>query len=186
MEEEKNIYKGIVKEEEKIYPAYINLKNSKYIEIDNLYYAGLICIDYYREQTDLILKTLIETNINMNISIFYEKQDSYKTIKDLTYHIGNVGVELKESNENRQDIDIAAFTYNDAKYIRKEMQINNEDLYFLYIYIVIYDTELKKLEYYLNKIEGITQSKGIQTRRANFREEEIFLSTITIYGKIKK
>ena len=49
MEEEKNIYKGIVKEEEKIYPAYINLKNSKYIEIDNLYYAGLICIDYYRE-----------------------------------------------------------------------------------------------------------------------------------------
>lgn len=178
MEEEKNIYKGIVKEEEKIYPAYINLKNSKYIEIDNLYYAGLICIDYYREQTDLILKTLIETNINMNISIFYEKQDSYKTIKDLTYHIGNVGVELKESDENRQDIDIAAFTYNDAKYIRKEMQINNEDLYFLYIYIVIYDTELKKLEYYLNKIEGITQSKGIQTKRANFREEEIFLSTL--------
>ena len=178
MEEEKNIYKGIVKEEEKIYPAYINLKNSKYIEIDNLYYAGLICIDYYREQTDLILKTLIETNINMNISIFYEKQDSYKTIKDLTYHIGNVGVELKESNENRQDIDIAAFTYNDAKYIRKEMQINNEDLYFLYIYIVIYDTELKKLEYYLSKIEGITQSKGIQTKRANFREEEIFLSTL--------
>ena len=178
MEEEKNIYKGIVKEEEKIYPAYINLKNSKYIEIDNLYYAGLICIDYYREQTDLILKTLIETNINMNISIFYEKQDSYKAIKDLTYHIGNVGVELKESNENRQDIDIAAFTYNDAKYIRKEMQINNEDLYFLYIYIVIYDTELKKLEYYLNKIEGITQSKGIQTKRANFREEEIFLSTL--------
>ena len=50
----------------------------------------------------------------MNISIFYEKQDSYKTIKDLTYHIGNVGVELKESNENRQDIDIAAYTYNDA------------------------------------------------------------------------
>ena len=134
MKEEKNIYNGITKIEEEIYPAYINLKNSKYIEIDNLYYAGLICVDYYREQTDLILKTLIETNINMNISIFYEKQDSYKTIKDLTYHIGNVGVELKESNENRQDIDIAAFTYNDAKYIRKEMQLNNEDLYFLYVY----------------------------------------------------
>ena len=164
--------------EEEIYPAYINLKNSKYIEIDNLYYAGLICVDYYREQTDLILKTLIETNINMNISIFYEKQDSYKTIKELTYHIGNVGVELKESNANRQDIDIAAFTYNDAKYIRKEMQLSNEDLYFLYLYIIIYDKEQKKLEYYLNKIEGIAQSKGIQTRRANFREEEVFLATL--------
>ena len=83
MKEEKNIYKGLTKIEEEIYPAYVNLKNSKYIEIDNLYYAGLICVDYYREQTDLILKTLIETNINMNISIFYEKQDSYKTIQEI-------------------------------------------------------------------------------------------------------
>ena len=59
--------------------------------------------------------------------MFYERKDPYKTVKELTYHIGNVGVELKESNQNRQDIDIAAFTYNDAKYIRKEIQINNED-----------------------------------------------------------
>lgn len=180
MEEEKNIYKGIVKEEEKIYPAYINLKNSKYIEIDNLYYAGLICIDYYREQTDLILKTLIETNINMNISIFYEKQDSYKTIKDLTYHIGNVGVDLKGKNQNRQDIDIAAFTYNDAKYIRKEMQVNNEDLYFLYIYVNTFSTDEKELEYLLNKIEGILQSKGMQTIRAYFRQEQGFKSILPL------
>ena len=114
----------------------------------------------------------------MNISIFYEKQDAYKTLKDLTYHIGNIGVELKEINQNRQDIDIAAFTYNDAKYIRKEIQVNNEDIYFLYIYISIYSEDIKELEYFLNKIEGITQSKGMQTRRANFRQEELFLSCL--------
>ncbi len=114
----------------------------------------------------------------MNISIFYEKQDPYKTIKDLTYHIGNVGVELKENNSNRQDIDIAAFTYNDAKYIRKEIQVNNEDIYFLYIYVNIYSEDIKELEYFLNKIEGITQSKGMQTRRANFRQEDLFISTL--------
>ena len=116
----------------------------------------------------------------MNISMFYEKQDSYKTIKDLTYHIGNVGVELKDGNQNREDIDIAAFTYNDAKYIRKEIQVNNEDIYFLYIYINVYAENIKDLEYYLNKIEGITQSKGMQTRRANFRQEELFLSCLPI------
>ena len=88
----------------------------------------------------------------MNISIFYEKQDSYKTIKDLTYHIGNVGTELKGKNQNRQDIDIAAFTYNDAKYIRKEIQVNNEDLYFLYIYINVYSENKKELEFNLIKI----------------------------------
>ena len=161
-------------------PSYINLQNPKYIEIDNLFYSGLIVTNYYREQTDIILKTLIETNINMNITIFYERQDPYKTIKDLTYHIGSVGVELKESNQNRQDIDIAAFTYNDAKYIRKEIQVNNEDIYFLYIYIETYSESLKEMEYFLNKIEGITQSKGMQTRRANFREEELFISSLPL------
>ena len=171
---------GTIKINDELAPAYINLKNSKYIEIDNLFYAGLMVVNYYREQNDLLLKSLIEANINMNISIFYEKQDQYKTIKDLTYHIGNVGVDIKENNTNREDIDIAIYTYNDAKYIRKEMQVNNEDLYFLYIYINIFADNTKDLEYYLNKIEGIIQSKGMLTRRANFREEQLFLSCTPI------
>ena len=116
----------------------------------------------------------------MNFSIFYEKQDQYKTIKDLTYHIGNVGLDLKEKNQNRQDIDIAVFTYNDAKYIRKEMQVNNEDLYFLYIYISIYAEDIKELEYYIDKVEGILQSKGMQSIRSNFRQEQVFNSCIPI------
>ena len=175
-----NFFSGIFSKKDLISPAYVNMQNPKYFEVDNLYYSSLIVVNYYREQTDLLLKNLIETNINMNISIFYEKQDSYKTIKDLTYHIGNVGVELKESNENRQDIDIASYTYNDAKYIRKEIQVNNEELYFLYIYINIYAEDIKELEYNLNKIEGISQSKGMQSRRANFRQEECFLAGLPI------
>ena len=177
---DENFYLGSVDSKDKISPAYINLQNPKYIEIDNIFYAGLIVTNYYREQSDILLKTLIETNINMNISIFYEKQDSYKAIKDLTYHIGNVGVELKESNQNKQDIDIAAFTYNDAKYIRKEIQVNNEDLYFLYIYINVYSEDTKELEYFLNKVEGIAQSKGMQTRRANFRQEELLTACLPL------
>lgn len=145
-----------------------------------MFYGGLIITNYYREQNDIILKSLIETNINMNISIFYEKQDTYKTIKDLTYHIGNVGVDIKENNSNRQDIDIAAYTYNDAKYIRRELQVNNEDLYYLYIYINIYSENKTDLDYYLNKIEGIIESKGLQTRRANFRQEQVMVSCLPI------
>lgn len=156
------------------------MQNPKFIEIDNLYYAGIIIVDYYREQTDIILKNIIESNINVNISIFYERQDSYRVIKELTYHIGNVGFEVKSGNENRQDIDIATSIYGDAKYIRKEMQVNNEEIYFLYTYLLVYAEDIKELEYLLNKIEGISQSKGLQTRRANFRQEEIFKSCLPI------
>ncbi len=143
---------------DKISPAYINLSNPKFIEIDNMYYSGVIIVNYYREYNELILKKILDSNLNMNISIFYEKQDPYKAIRNLTYHIANVGVDLKESNQNRQDIDIAAFTYNDAKYIRREIQVNNEDIYFLYIYLNVFSEDISKQEYLINKIEGILQS----------------------------
>ena len=175
-----NLLEGSFNEKDFLAPSYINNLNPKYFEIDNIFYSSLLIINYDREQTDLILKSIIDTNIDINISIFYEKQDTYKTIKDLTYHIGNVGAELKDSNQNRQDIDIAAFTYNDAKYIRKEMQINNEELYFLYIYINTFSDNLKDLEYLLNKIEGILQSKGMQTRRAFFRQEQAYSACLPL------
>ena len=169
--------KGVYSDKDKLAPSYINLNNPKYIEIDGIYYSTLIITDYGRENYELLLKNIIETNININISIFYEKQDKYKTIKELTYHIGNVGTDLKMLGENRQDVDIAAFTYNDAKYIRKELQVNNQDLYFLYIYINIFSKDKKELEYLLNKIEGVLQSKNLQTKRAYFRQEDGLLSS---------
>ena len=158
-------------------PSYINLNNPKFIEMDNIYYSTLIVTNYGREYYDLLLKNIIDTNINVNISIFYERQDNYKTIRELTYHIGNVGSDLKTYGENRQDIDIAAFAYNDAKYIRKEIQVNNQDLYFLYIYINVFSKDKKELEYVLNKIEGILESKNIQTKRAYFRQENGIISS---------
>ena len=166
-------------------PGYINNKNPKYLEIDGLYYSGLFVVDYFREYSDIIFKNLINTNINMNISIFYEKQESYKTIKDLTYYIGNVGVDLKDGKNNREDIDIAAFSYNDAKYIRKEMQVNNDELYFLYSYIDIISNDERELLRNINKVEGILQANGIITKKANFREEQAFLSTIPLMNNHK-
>ena len=167
---------GIFTKKDEIAPAYINTKNPKSIEIDGTYYSGIIIVNYNRENTELILKKIIDTNINMNISCFYEKQDAYKTIRNLIYHIANVGVDLKDGKTNSMDVDIAAFTYNDAKYIRKEIQVNNEDIYFLYIYLDIFSKDEKELEYLLNKIEGIIESTGMQTRRANFRQEQILIT----------
>ena len=161
------------------------MTNPKYLEIDGYYYAGLICVDYYREYKELILKNIISNNLNMNISIFYEKKEKYKTIRDLTYHIGNVGVDLEKTKENVQDIDIEKYTYDDAKYIRKEMQINGEDLYLLCIYINVFAENIKELEYLLNTVEGLLESNGIQTRRGNFRQEQLFFSCLPFFQNNK-
>ena len=145
-----------------------------------MFYSGLLVVNYIREQDDLILKSIIDSNVNLYLSMYYEKQDTYKVIKDLTYNIGNVKVDLEKIGENRQDAEIAAFTYNDAKYIRKEMQINNEELYFLYMYLTIFSKEKSELEYNLTKIEGLLRSRGMQTKRAYFRQEQTYLSCLPL------
>ncbi len=175
-----NFYLGMLNTKDKMAPSYINNKNPKYLEIDGIFYSGILVIDYYREYSDIIFKNLMHTNINMYISVFYEKQDTYKTIKSLTYFIGNVGVDLKSGNTNREDIDIAAYTYNDAKYIRKEMQVNNEELYYLYTYVTIIAESENEIERNINKIEGILQSSGMATRKANFRQEQTFFSCLPL------
>ena len=186
--EKKNIKikEGFFQDKDFFSPTYINLNNPKFLEIDNYFYSGIIITNYFRENNDLILKSLLDTNINMNISIFYEKCDTSKVIKELTYNIGNVGAELKQFNDNRQDIDIAAFTYNDAKYIRKEIQINNEEMYFLYIYLNLFSEDKKELKYNIEKIEGILQSRGLQTRRSTFREEQLFISCLPLQENKKE
>ena len=57
------------------------------------------------------------------------------------------------------------------------MQVNGEEIYYMYIYLTVFSKDKKELEYLLNKVEGITQSRGIQTRRAYFREEAGFITT---------
>ena len=87
---------------------------------------------------------------------------------------------MKYGNTNIEDIYIAAYTYNDAKYIRKEMQVNNEEMYFLYTYINIISESEKEAGRNLNKIEGILQASGMMTRKANFREEQIYFSCLPL------
>lgn len=171
-----NYIGGIFNKKDYLSPSYIDLSNPKYIQIDGLYYSCLLIVDYLREQNDLIFKNLIETNENIYISMYYEKQDTYKVIKDLTYNIGNVKVDLENISENREDSEIAAFTYNDAKYIRREMQINNEELFFIYTYVTVYSESPKKLEEKIGKIEGIIKSQGLVTKKAYFRQEQTFKS----------
>ena len=161
-------------------PSYIDLSNPKYIEIEDKYCSSILVVDYYREQNDLIFKSLIDANININMSIFYEITDSNKIIKDLTYNIGNVSVDLENSNKNRQDIDIVEFTYDDAKYIRKQLQLENENFYYLYTYITVYSDNLKELKNNIEKIEGILQSKVIKTKKAYFRQEQAYISTLPL------
>lgn len=170
--------KGSWTKKDSIAPSYVSIVNPKYIEIDGMFYSGLIIADYNKENTDIIFKNIINENINIRMSVFYEKKDTYKAIKELTYNIGNMAGETKETEE----VDLVAYTKDDARYIRREMQINNEELYNLYTYVVVYSEDLNKLFFNLNRIQGVLESNGLISKLANFREDEVFKSTLPIHS----
>ena len=127
-----------------------------------------------------MLKKLINLNLDINISIFYEKQEKNKKIRELTYNIVNLGTEIKRKNKNKINQDLIISTYEDAKYIKKEMQINNEELYYLYIYLIITVENKEEIKKITNKIHGICEEIGINIKLALCRQEQIFFSCLPI------
>ena len=127
-------------------PLYINLTNPQYIEIDGMFFSSLLIINYNRIFQELIFKNILEINENILISIYIEKNNQYKIIKEIARNIGNTTVDLEKINNSRIDIDIAKSSLEDAQYIRKEMQLNNQQLLYFYTYITTYSKNKEELK----------------------------------------
>ena len=167
-----------IKTKDKICSSYINFENPKHVDIDGLYFGSLIVINYSREMEPIFLDKIASLDLDIQLSIFYEKKNSYEIIKELTYNIGNTGATMKTSSCNQQDVDVMGSKYQDAKYIRKQLQLGEENLYYLNIYIGCFSNDVESLETSLQRIESVAISSGLNTIRANFREEQALKSII--------
>ena len=161
-------------------PLYINLTNPKYIEIDGMFFSSLLIINYNRIFQELIFKNILEINENILISIYIEKNNQYKIIKEIARNIGNTTVDLEKINNSRIDIDIAKSSLEDAKYIRKEMQLNNQQLLYFYTYITTYSKNKEELKNQINKIEEILQNSGLKSKKSYFRQEQTILANLPL------
>ncbi len=165
--------------------SYINFENPKFAEIDGFYYASLLVVNYAREMEKVFLDKLMSLDVDIELSIQYEKLDSYSIIKELTYNIGNTGATIKTSSENRQDIDFIDSKYSDAKNIRKALQVGDEKLFYLSICVGSFAKDQKELEKNLERIESVCASIGLSTIRANYRQEDSLKFTLPFVNSIK-
>ena len=64
---------GQISKLDEIFPTCIDFRNPKHIEIDGKYIASLIIVDYSREMEECFLNRIISLDIDLQISMFYEK-----------------------------------------------------------------------------------------------------------------
>ena len=67
----------ISKEVLSAYPNEIDSRNPKFIKFDNKYVSSLIVIGYNKEMEETFLDRILSQDINLQLSIFYEKQNHY-------------------------------------------------------------------------------------------------------------
>ncbi len=168
-----------------ILPDVLDFSNPSYLLMDNMYYSGIIVTNYAAKQNIGWILPLFNVDFDVNVSMFYEKLNSTKVIRELTYYIGDIGGAIKTVSGNQQNIDVIKKSYEDAKYIRHQMQIEKEGLYNLCIYLWVFASNLEELKFNLSKLEGICYSIGLTTRKALFRQEQIFKAMLPICDNSK-
>ncbi|MEG1344437.1 MAG: DUF87 domain-containing protein [Clostridia bacterium] len=161
-----------------ILPSYIDNTNFKYIEIDGKYIVGLKAVDYPKKSSFLEIINGIPKDIVYDMSIYLQKQDSANVLKELTYYISSSGTEIKTAKENQIDIDVLSKTKEDAKNLRKDIQINNEEVYHINIYFTFYSNNKKQLLSNLKTFQSRLFSKQIASSITNFRHLDSYLLSI--------
>ena len=175
------IFKNITKQkhndiQNKLAISNFDNKNPLYTRIEDLYFSGLIIVDYPRIITNEFMEKLIYLDVNFDITMYYEKLNTYDVIKKLTYNIGNINTDIIMNSKSKQDYDILDVTYDDAKNIRKELQINNESIYNFYMYLSFYSNSEKELKQKILKIQSLLYSYGLISKLTYFKNLYLYKS----------
>ncbi|MDD2376574.1 MAG: DUF87 domain-containing protein [Clostridia bacterium] len=162
------------------YPGFIDNTNFKYINIDGKYIATICIINYPKRMKFLELMNSLPKDIHFDMSIFIQKLDTIKVLKELTYNISNSKSERNTINNNQIDVDILDKLTSDAKKLRYEIQINNEQVYNTYTYISIKSNNKNDILYTTKKFRSILYSKMLISIALNFRHMQGYLSTLPL------
>ena len=130
---------------EEILPDIIEDNSYKYLMVDNKYICSIYIKQYPKESGFLEIIDSIPKDVEYDTSIYIQKQDTYDVLKKISYQISNLRSELKDTRKNQLDLDIMEITTKDAKNLRREIQINNEEIFKINFQITFFHKDLEKL-----------------------------------------
>lgn len=130
----------------------------------------------------LFLQNILTNN---TISIYVERINKMEIIKKLTNIIATNKGEIELKSKEQQDVDVINSQVLEAKELRKRIQVDNEDIYFLSIYITMVQTDETKILLEQKRIENVLYSKGFVFKPLNFRQKQGYLFSIPLLYRDK-
>lgn len=142
-----------------------------YMETEDNFYSGFYIVDYSKIYKDLILKEILNLNIECYVNLYIKKEDKIKAIKEITEYIGIGEVDKKDTQE---EIDILSSVVKDAREIRKKLQLEKDELNSICMYILVKEKTKEKLDRSLNLIKERLFLSGMIVKKSNYRQKELF------------
>lgn len=171
---------------EEILPDIIEDNSYKYLMVDNKYICSIYIKQYPKESGCLEIIDSIPKDVEYDISIYIQKQDTYDVLKKISYQISNLRSELKDTRKNQLDLDIMEITTKDAKNLRREIQINNEEIFKINFQITFFHKDLENLFTLVKDFQNRLYSKQIISNISNFRHLDFYLNSLPYINQNNK
>ncbi len=175
-----NIFDGDKTDIINILPGYIDNTNFKYLKLDNKYICNITICDYPKKIQFLQLIEALPKSIEYDISFYIQKQDSYNILRQLTKYISSSKAEIKTINKNQLDYDLINKVSNDAQELRRQIQINNEEIFYINIYLTLYNVNKEQLLIDVKKIQSKLYSNQFISNITNFRHLDSYILTLPL------
>lgn len=166
-----------------IYPSYVDNTDFRYIKLDDKYIASIIIYDFPKYNTFLSIIEAIPRDIEYTMAIYIKKQDTYKILKELTYSISTSKSEIKTAKSSQIDIDIITKAQDDANSLRKEIQINNQEIFYINFILTFYSNNSDELLKILKRFQSRLYSKQLYSKIANFRHLDEYILSLPLNRK---
>ena len=166
-----------------IYPSYVDNTDFRYIKLDDKYIASIIIYDFPKYNTFLSIIESIPKDIEYTMAIYIKKQDTYKILKELTYSISTSKSEIKTAKSSQIDIDIITKAKDDANLLRKEIQINNQEIFYINFILTFYSNNSDELLKILKRFQSRLYSKQLYSKIANFRHLDEYILSLPLNRK---
>lgn len=166
---------------DEIFPSYIKNVDFRFIELDQKYIASLIISGYPKNLCFLNFFEALPKDLRYDISIFIQKRNTMEVLKELTYNISSSGAEISTIHDNQIDIDLLKRSKDEAKELRREIQLNNEEVFSIAFFITFYSNQKESLVKILKDFKTRLFSRQIFSVVSNFRHLDVYLLNLPIF-----
>ncbi len=169
---------GVMSVRDLIAPASLKVEPT-FIRLNEKFLTTLFVVNYPRYISVGWFSAIINYNSALDIGMFFYPVNSAIILKQLRNRVGNLEAQIMADIEKGAPRDpILETALKDIEQLRDSLTQGIEKFFQFSLYVTVYADTQKELEELTEKIEGLFGSRLVFSKRAFYRAEQGFKSTI--------